>query len=332
MANKNKEFNYGLYAVLSFILVAAILATTTVVTFKNKYLAFSPEKIAVNYVDAIAQRGDGYNAYKYTLVSKSSKYGDFIREYYIYPAIYPGYSAELDKDAKDAAKENGLDTDEHKGEKTLNDDGTLAGQVTNTMYDYYLELMKTCSWDNYSVFFTRYMEKLQEVRKDVFGDDYMTDEIFFTALEANVATFGDTLTGTDTEYASDGKTVVKEATTGVYQVMFGVVQTAEVIGEGGELVETEKLVYKLSTTAGDAAETDLETYKATRDAAAFATYGVDVNDISAVSIVPVTVALEDGTEVATVSVVTAKIGNTWYVDSTASDMSSIYALQEGAWL
>jgi hypothetical protein len=82
-------------------------------------------------------------------------------------------------------------------------------------------------------------QKLKQVRAEVFGDDYMTDEIFFTALEANVCNLRRYADRTDTEYASDGKTVVKEATTGVYQVMFGVVQTAEVIGEGGELVETE---------------------------------------------------------------------------------------------
>ncbi len=331
MAKKNKEFNYGLYAVLSFVLVAAILATTTVVTFKNKYLAFSPEKIAVNYVDSIAQKGDGYNAYKYTLVSKSEKYGNFIREYYIYPAIYPGYDAAADKEANEAAKENGLDTDEHKSDATKNDDGTLSGQVIDTMYTYYIELMKTYTWDNYDAVFTNYMAKLKEVRASVFGDDYMSDEVFFTALESNVATYGDALTGTDTEYASDGKTVLKEATTGVYQIMFGTEQTAEVIGEGGELVETTKLVYKLTTTAGEPQEMNLDEYKAALSTDTLATYGVTADEIVAVSSIPVTVALEDGTVVAEVSVVAAQIGSTWFVDSSASDMSAIYALQEGLW-
>ena len=31
---------------------------------------------------------DGYNANKYALVSKSEKYGDFIRKFYMYPVIY----------------------------------------------------------------------------------------------------------------------------------------------------------------------------------------------------------------------------------------------------
>lgn len=327
MANKNKEFNYGLYAVLAFVLVAAILATTTVVTFRNKYLAFSPEKIAVNYVDSVAQKGDGYNAYKYTLVSKGAKYGDFIRENYIYPAIYPGYVANGDKEANKAAKENGLDTDAHKSDATLNDDGTLAGRLTDAMYPYYIELMATVTWDDYDTFFKSYMTKLIETRAAIFGDDYMSDEVFFTALEANVAMFGDAVTGTDTEYAGDGKTVIKEATTGLYQMMFGTEQTVEVVGEGGELVETTKLVYKLVTTAGEPEEIDLDAYKAGLSADTLATYGVSVDDITAASKVAVTVALDSGEVLATVNVVTAQIGHTWFVDSASTDLSAIYSLQ-----
>ncbi len=329
MANKNKDFNYGLYAVIAFVLVAAILATTTVFTFKNKYLAFSPEKIAVNYVDAVAQKGDGYNAYKYALVSKDAKYGDFIRENYIYPVIYPGYSSDLDKDAMKEVKANGLDTDEHKSDATLNDDGTLAGQVTDAMFAYYVELMQTVTWDNYDAFFTNYMAKLVETRAAVFGDDYMSDEVFFTALEANVATFGDKLTGTDTEYAADGKTILKEASVGLYQTLYGTEQLAEVVGADGELEEVTKLVYKLTTTAGEAQELDLDAYKATLDADVLATYGVTIDEITAASSVEVTVATEDGAVIATVNVVTAQIGSTWYVDSFSTDLSSIYALQAG---
>lgn len=322
MANKNKEFNYGLYAVISFVLVAAILATTTVFTFKNKYLAFSPEKIAVNYVDAVAQKGDGYNAYKYALASKGAKYGDFIRENYIYPVIYPNYAA-------DGSKENGLDADEHKSDATKNDDGTLAGQVTDTMFAYYVELMQTVTWDNYDEFFTKYMAKLVETRAAVFGDDYMSDEVFFTTLEANVATFGDKLTGTDTEYAADGKTILKEASVGLYQTLYGTEQLAEVVGADGELEEVTKLVYKLTTTAGETKELDLDAYKATLDADVLATYDVSVDEITAASSVEVTVATEDGTVIATVNVVAAQIGSTWYVDSFSTDLSSIYALQAG---
>ena len=39
MAKEKKGFNYTLYALIAFILVAAILAATTVITFKSKYLA-----------------------------------------------------------------------------------------------------------------------------------------------------------------------------------------------------------------------------------------------------------------------------------------------------
>ncbi len=324
MANKNKEFNYGLYAVVAFTLVAAILATTTVFTFKNKYIAFSPEKVATNYVDTIVQKGDGYNAYKFALVSKSEKYGDFIRENYIYPVIWPGYVSGGDEDANKAAKENGFDTDAHKSDATKNDDGSLAGNVAEKMYPYYVELMKTVSWDDYDTFFSSYMERLVAVRAEVFGDDYMSDEVFFTALEANVATFGDALTGTDTVYAADGKTTISEATVGLYQQNFGTSQTAEVIGEGGELVETTKLVYKLVTTAGEPEEFPFDAYKESLDPDELAKYGLTADDITAVQLIPVTVSTEEGTELATVEVFVAQIGNSWFVDSTITDMSEVY--------
>lgn len=96
MAKKEKTFNYKLYALVAFLLVAALLACTTFFAVKQKYIAFDEEKLAVSYADTIAQKGDGYNAYTYTLSSKSDKYGDFIRKNYMYPIIYPGYSQDMD--------------------------------------------------------------------------------------------------------------------------------------------------------------------------------------------------------------------------------------------
>ena len=127
MAKQEKTFNTKLYALVVFLLVAAILVVSTVATFSSKYIAFKPEKVAQAYADTIAQTGDGYNANKYALVSKSEKYGDFIRKYYMYPVIYKdaGY-----KPGDDTKNLKGLNDDSYKSDKTKNDDGTLTGQVT----------------------------------------------------------------------------------------------------------------------------------------------------------------------------------------------------------
>lgn len=308
MAKEKKGFNYTLYALIAFILVAAILAATTVITFKSKYLAFNSEELAVNYVDTVAQTGDGYNAYKFTLSSKSDKYGDYIRKYYMYPLIYPGYEAGMDGDAFDALKENGYDTDAHKSDTTLKDNGTLAGQLADRMYPYYVELMKTYSWDNYDAVYTNYFNRLVEERKAIFGDDYLSDEVMFTALEANVEAYGKALTGTEKELAADEKTVIQEESTGLYQVKYGE-------------------DYKLTATAEPAkAIEDLDAYKASLNADVLKTYGVEIDDISAAATVTVNVTLEDGTVIATVDVNEVKIGNTWYVDNTTTSTAALYAI------
>mgnify|MGYP000516768470 CR=1 FL=1 len=65
MAKQEKTFNTKLYALVVFLLVAAILAVSTVATFSSKYIAFKPEKVAQAYADTIVQTGDGYNAHKF---------------------------------------------------------------------------------------------------------------------------------------------------------------------------------------------------------------------------------------------------------------------------
>ena len=46
MAKQEKTFNTKLYALVVFLLVAAILAVSTVATFSSKYIAFNPQKVA----------------------------------------------------------------------------------------------------------------------------------------------------------------------------------------------------------------------------------------------------------------------------------------------
>ncbi|MDE6413112.1 MAG: hypothetical protein K2K42_04385 [Eubacterium sp.] len=306
MAKENKKFNYGLYAVVVFVVIAAILVLVTSFTFKSKYVAYDNEKVAVNFVDTVAQKGDGYNAYKFTLASKSQKYGDFIRQQFMYGYIYPGYAPGMDDEAFKELKKNGLNTDEHKSDATKNDDGKLAGEVANKMYDYYVELMKNGGWDEYSKVYTSYFSKLVEVRKEVFGDDYMSDEVMFTALEANVASYGNSLTGTEKKLAADEKTVIQKESTGAYQTAYG-------------------KDYKLTTTVkGSEDITDLDAYKANLSSDVLATYGVSADDITAASKVMVEVALADGTVVASCEVYEVKIGSNWYVDNLSTNTSALY--------
>lgn len=309
MSKEKRGFNYKLYALIAFILVAAILAASTVITFKNKYLAFHPDTIAANYVDTIAQKGDGYNAYKYTLASKSEKYGDFVRKYYMYKLIYPGYEPEMSDDEFDELKKNGLDTDSHKSEKTIDDDGTLAGQLSDAMYPYYVELIKTYGWDNYDAVYNNYFEKLIEERKAIFGDDYLSDEVMFSALEANVAAYGNAVTGTEKELTDDGKTVVQEESIGLYQTIYG-------------------KNYKLSTNVKSIEPVeDIEAYKASLNASALETYGISADDISEADKVVTQVTVDGKKNIAEIEVTVAKIGNTWYIDNISTDTSSLYSLQ-----
>lgn len=307
MAKENKKFNYGLYAVATFVVVTAVLVIITAFTFKSKYIAFYADKVAVNFTDTVMQNGDGYNAYKYTLASKSSKYGDFIREQYIYPMIYPNYNPG-DK-VTDEMKKNGLSADERKSDTTLNDDGTLAGRLADEMYPVYEELMKNGGWDDYDTVYKTYFSKLLEVRKEIFGDDYMSDEVMFTALEANVKTYGNSLTGTEEELAADEKTVIQEKTTGLYQTRYGE-------------------DYKITTTVKESeAVEDVASFTASLDAAKLESYGISAEDISAVQKVTVECALEDGTVIVSQTVYEVKIGNTWYVDNLTTDTSAIYAAE-----
>lgn len=307
MAKENKKFNYGLYAVATFAVVTVVLVIITTFTFKSKYIAFDADKVAVNFIDSVMQNGDGYNAYKYTLASKSDKYGDFIREQYIYPLIYPNYTPG-DK-VTDEMKKNGLSDDSRKGDATVNDDGTLAGDVAEAMYPVYEALMQNGGWDDYDTVYTTYFNKLIEVRKDIFGDDYMSDEVMFTALEANVKTYGNSLTGTEEELADDEKTVIQEKTTGLYQVKYGE-------------------DYKITSTVKDSKPIDdAAAFAAALDAAKLETYGISADDISAVQEVTVECALDDGTVIVTQTIYEVKIGHTWYVDNLTTDTSAIYATE-----
>lgn len=302
-----KGFNLKVYAAIVFFVIAGFLATITVTTYKNRYNGFSPEKTAVAFVQSIVETGDGYNAYKNTIVSKNYKYGDFIREYYIYPAIYQE-SDYKPGDDRDALK--GYNDDSFKGEKTLKDDGTLAGQVIVTMYDYYVALIeKYKGWDNYDAIFTDYMKELCKVREEVFGDKYMTDEIFFTALESNVRTYGESLTGTEDEFdANTGiQTSVKQ--TGAYEKAFG---------------EDYKFTYEVKNTVILSSE-NVPWDKINEHADMLETYKTSIEDMNDLYSVIIEVKA-NGETIATQEVRVVKINSTWYVDNTTVDTSSLYEI------
>lgn len=353
---KNKEFKAGLYAVVAGVVVAAALVAITIFAFTQRYTAFSPEKVAQVYVDTIAQTGDGYNAYKNTLVSKNQKFGDFIIDAYMKPYINDG-------DEVEQAEFVGTGSDE---ESAALDD------VYNTMYDYYVKLVNTYGLDDYDSVFSNYFAKLSEVRKEVYGDEYMDSDYMFGAFESNVSKYGQSLTGTQRTFASDDKTIIQEESTGLYQTMFGTEQDVEVeaLVDGKKKTVTEKqLVYKFTTTVKECTELSEDEVKAyvseyekrikpvaeSGEAKAdsfglqdttkekkilFFTKTEEINnksamisafeqldcsqDITAVDKCTVEVALSDSTVIATQEVYVVRIGNSWYVDNTNVDTSALY--------
>lgn len=310
-SESKKGFNYKLYAVIAVLVVAAILAAVTGYAFKNRYIQFDPQKTALNYADTVFQRGDGYNAYNYTFSAKSEKYGDFIRIYYMYPLIYPGYEPGMDLDDKEnkSIKDGGYNNDKYKSETTANDDGTLAGQVADRMYPYYVELIQTYGWDDYDSIYKNYFSRFIEVRQEVFGDEYLDDEVMFTAFESNVSAYGNAVTGTEEVLGEDEKTVIQEKSTGLFQQMYGD-------------------DYRITTTVVNAAPVaDLDAYKAALPANVLETYEITADDISAAQMITTQAALADGTVIATLDVYVVQIGNTWYVDNLTTNTNTFYAGQ-----
>lgn len=329
-----KEFKAGIYAVISGVIVAVVLVLLTIFAFTTRYTAFKPEKVAQTYVDTIVQSGDGYNAYKNTLVSKNQKYGNFIIDAYMLPYVNDG------DDVKQADFVGKGSEEETKAIDT----------VYETMYDYYVELIKTYGYDDYDSIFSKYFAKLAEVRKEVYGDDFMNTDYMFGAFEANVSTYGRSLTGADETLAADGKTVLQEATKGVYQEMYGEdYKFTATVKECTALSEDEAKAYvaeykdRITPVAQSGAEKadkfglEDKTYekkilfftqkksdnKKSDMTSAFENLNCS-NDITAVDKCVVEVTLADGTVIATQEVYVVQIGNSWYVDNTNVDTSALY--------
>lgn len=335
---KNKKgFNAKAYAVIACLAVAVVLVVLTIFAFTTRYTAFSPEKVAQYYTDTIVQTGDGYNAYKNTLVSKNSKYGDFIRNAYMKPYV---------NDGDDVKQADFVGTGNEKETECLD-------KVYNTMYEYYVSLLNQYTLDDYDDFYNSYFEKLAQVRKEVYGDDYMDTEYMFGAFESNVDTYGKSLTGTEEEKAQDGETVIQEKQIGKYQELYGEnYRFTTTVKACKELSadETKNYVagYKERITPvanlgeAKADKFGLEDVEKEKKILFFTKKEVEKNKSSMVdafqkldnsenmdSVCDVTleVKLDDGTVVATQQLYVVKIGNSWYVDNTNINTSALYLVK-----
>lgn len=356
MANtkEKKGFRAGLYGVIAGVVVAVVLVVLTIFAFTTRYTAFSPEKVAVAYTDGIVQTGDGYNAYKQTLVSKNQKFGSFVINAYMAP--YVNEDAEKSKIIGSGTKE----------------EAELLDCVYNTMYDYYIELLNKYGMDDYDSVFSDYFAKLKDVRVKVIGDEYMDTEFMFGVFESNVDTYGKSLTGCARVFASDNKTITQEQTIGKYQEMFGDMQEVEVdalVDGKKQTVKEEQPVYKLTTKVvetkaleGDELDTYIADYKErvapiinvaktraeefglenttkekkilfikktenvnTKDDYIAAYEKLDCSqDINAVSQCTLEVKNQRDEIVATQTVYVVRIGNSWYVDNTNVNTTGLY--------
>lgn len=331
MANKEKKgFSAGAYAGIAGVIVAALLVVLTIFAFTTRYTAFSPEKTAQYFADVVVQNGDGYNSYKNTLVSKNQKFGNFVIDAYMAPYVN-----------KDAQKSEVIGTGTNEEAEVLN-------IVYDTMYNYYVELVAGKGMDDYDTVFSSYFAKLAEVRKDVIGDDYMDTEFMFSVFESNVDTYSKSLTGTKVEYEADGKTVKTEATVGKYQEMFGedyrftaTVESATKVDDvAGYIADYKTRIEPIVNGAeakADAFGLENTTKEKkilfikkteevnTKDNFINAYAKLDCADaIDDVEQCEVSVKLDDGTEVAKLTVYVVKIGNSWYVDNTNVDTSALF--------
>lgn len=319
---EKKGFKIGLYSVVSGVVIAVVLVALTIFAFTTRYTAFSPEKVAQSFTDTIVQTGDGYNAYKVTLVSKNAKYGDFIIDAYMAPYVNAG---------DDVKQADFVGTGSQEEADAID-------KVYNTMYDYYLELMDTYGYDNYDKIFDSYFAKLKEVRNQVYGDEFLDTEYMFGAFESNVDTYAKSLTGTEETLAEDGKTVLQEETVGAYQQMYGenYKLTSETV-DCKELTADEVTAYVAEykeriTPVAQSGEAKADSFglvdtedSTPKTAMVDAFKNLDCSEIiSAVDLCTVEVKDQNGNVVATQQVYVVEIGNSWYVDNTNVDTSALY--------
>lgn len=288
---KKKKLSEIKIILVSLFLVLVIVASIFVISQKSKSQSLTPEEVALTFTETITNRGDGYTAYKYTLIGKNYKYEDYVRENFMYPIIYGESHYQSGMDTHNL---KGLNDKSYMGEKTKNDDGTLTQKLSDRMFPYYMQLMTELNgWDKYNTFYIKYFAKLLNVREDIYGDKYMTEEIMFTVLESNVKTYGDKLAGTE------------DATFGLYEKKYG---------------ENCTFTYTITETK----DIELEEYNKHVDEATFKTYKISTDDITEVKGITINIQVQGETVVNAQKVLVVKAHNKWYVDNTNTNTAKLY--------
>lgn len=324
MADNKKGFRAGFYAVVVAVVLAVVLTAMTIFAFTTRYTGFKPDKVAKQYVDTIVQSGDGYNAYKNTLLSRNKKikYGDFIRR---------GYMAPYVNDGEDVKQADFVGKGNEKEQQAID-------KVYKIMYDYYTNLVSQYGWDNYDAIFSRYFAKLREVRHNVYGDDFMDYEFMFGAFEANVTTYGESLTGADEVLGADGKTVIRKAFDGKYQEKYGKdykltceVKSCDVLSDKDAKAYIDGFKARITPVA-QSGQAKAESFKLQdTDDATPKSDMIDVfakldctEEIESAAKAVVEVKDQNGNAVATQELFLVKIGSCWYVDNTNINTSGLY--------
>ena len=300
---ESKKFNvtYAVTATIAFVVVAAILITTY---YTSNYVMFSPEKVARQYVMNTVDY-DGYDALKYSVMSVSDKMGNYLRENYM-------------KQYVEAHK------DEEAPKLTADEAGEKLTEILDTMYPSFVKLVNEYGFEKYDELFTQYFKEYALVHNAVYGNDIMSYDDMFAAIEGNLATYMDTfkyqretLYGKGEEYAHTyigaDKTITEdELKDNPYSAGFYIDTEASVVKEYSDS-EVKSYVDSLSPDA----------------VAAYKKFGIDTSKIKAVTTVKVTNTLtgegdKDAIDTvnkifeATPSTLTlVKIGSQWYVDITA---------------
>lgn len=299
LTKDTKKFDIT-YAVVVTIAFAVIMLTIISTYYIKNYVMFSPEKVAQQYVQSEVS-GDGYDALKYTILSKNDKLGEFMKDNYM----------GIDEDKKEEAPAL---TPEEEGEKL-----TL---ILDTMYPTFVNLAETYGFDDYDTVFSKYFAEYRVQHNAIYGHDIITTDDMFTAIEGNLKTYmennrlqRETLYGKGEEYATrylGAKKAVLGKDDEKYSAGYLIQTNAEVIKD---LTDDEVKAYVASLS--DSAK------------ARYAAFGVDTATIKEVSVVKVTNSITGVGDKTAISDLNAsfaskpteltliKIDSQWYVDFSA---------------
>ncbi len=298
---KNKKI---LKKVVLIIVVIAVLASAVFVYYRVFNPKFSAEKTATEFTKQIVCLGDGYNAYKKTIICKNYEWEEFLEQYYIYPVIYLDSNYEPFMDISDL---KGYNDESYRDESNREKNNLPFSKFTDEQFANYLSLMMGYNgWDDYDSVLKAYFDSLKRSSKTSYNDEYITKEFMFEALEANVEDYG-VYIGGKTEYGIIDKKLKKVETYGILDKKYGVDCEIE--------FEIEK------TTDF----TDITAYVSAIDSTKLELYKISPDEIKEAKMVTVNVVI-GGKIRKVIDVYTVKIGNEWYVDNTKTKTDVLYEL------